>query len=398
MPSYKDSQILHKLLLKVLPLGKIIASDHMKSLNILIVLLLATVSASASDSTKVSFVYQVNFDMNFDNREVDRSRFTRSMTVFGARLTPSVGLSVSSADGYEHRLMAGVDIMKDFGDSRANADLMRELSMYYRMKKNFRKTGFEMYAGIFPRRMMDDRWSEVFFSDSLRFYDNNLEGILMKFHRPKASYEIGCDWMGKYGAVRRERFMIFSSGEGRILPVLSFGYSAFMYHYAGSEEVWGVVDNILLNPYVRVELGAQMNIQRFSLRLGWLQGMQNDRRNIGIYSFPCGGEFEFEARHWNAGIRNRLFYGVDMMPYYNSCDAAGYKYGSDLYPGDPFYRVHDYNNAGAGIYDRLEAFWEPYVGEWLKVKLAAVFHFNGGGRYSGCQQIVTLNFMLDPLF
>ncbi|MBQ8837788.1 MAG: hypothetical protein IJ005_00545 [Bacteroidales bacterium] len=365
-----------------------------------VVMLVSSAMAVAADSTKVQFVYDVAFDLNFDNREVDRSSFTPSMTIFGVRLTPTVGFDIPSDNGYSHRVVLGIDVMKDFGSSISgseNLDLFRELNVWYRMQKRFGRTDLALYAGVFPRSLADDRYSEVFFSDSLRFYDNNLEGLLLKFKRPKASFEVGCDWMGQVGQTRRERFMIFSSGEGQLIPSLSLGYAAYMYHFAGSRQVKGVVDNVLINPYMRFDLGHLMDIQRLSVRLGWLQGMQNDRKNIGIYSFPCGGEFDLEAGHWNAGIRNRLFYGTDMMPYYNFFDGGGLKYGNRLYLGDPFYRIHDNGNAGPGIYDRFEFFWEPYVGRFLQVRLAAVFHFNGF-RYSGCQQIVTLKFRLAPVF
>ena len=69
------------------------------------------------ESEKAQFVYDVNFEMNFDNREFYRSRFSESMTIFGARLTPSFGLEKIQADGTSHRLITGIDIMKDFGAS-----------------------------------------------------------------------------------------------------------------------------------------------------------------------------------------------------------------------------------------------------------------------------------------
>ena len=81
--------------------------------------------------------------------------------------------------------------------------------------------------------------------------------------------------------------------------------------------------------------------------------------NVGSYVFPCGGEMDVDIRKWNVGISNSLFYGNDMMPYYNSKDSSGYKYGNMLYMGDPFYRVHDNGSTAPGFYDRLEAYYEP---------------------------------------
>ena len=75
---------------------------------------------------KADFAYDVDFEMNFDNREYDPSSFSRSRTIFGARLTPAVGLKLNERSGGEHRLMFGIDVMKDFGDSPISPSLASE--------------------------------------------------------------------------------------------------------------------------------------------------------------------------------------------------------------------------------------------------------------------------------
>ena len=91
-----------------------------------------------------------------------------------------------------------------------------------------------------------------------------------------------------------------------------------------------------------------------------------------------------------------MFIGTDMMPYYNSADTGGDKYGNRLYFGDPFYRIHDDGSQTAGLYDRFEVYYEPHVGKYLSIRIAARFHFNGNA-YSGCQQIVGIRFDLGGL-
>ena len=184
--------------------------------------------------------------------------------------------------------------------------------------------------------------------------------------------------------------MIFTSGEGKVAPVLSLGYAGYMYHFANSRQVKGLVDNVLINPYARFDFGDRLNLQTFSLTLGWLQAMQNNRKHVGKYVFPFGCHFDLEVRKWDVAVRNTMFYGTDMMPYYNSHDEGSIKYGNALYLGDPFYRVFDNTTTSrAGLYDRLEVFYEPVIWDRLYLKVAAVFHFNGF-HYSGCQQIVGL--------
>lgn len=385
-------------------------------------LLAASAAVYAGDRPRVRFAYDVGFDFRFDNREYDCSGFSPSMTILGARLTPSAGLRIYDSETSVHRLMLGIDIMKDFGaspvsgeaagqvpapgssgrpsadetsSSLLNLDLFREIIFYYSWVKSFAKTRMTLTAGIFPRKEMEGKYSTAFFSDSLVFYDPNLEGIILKFRRPRAYYEVGCDWMGKYGTARRERFMVFSSGEAALSGILKLGYSGYMYHFAGCENVWGVVDNILLNPYIGLDLSRKTGLQRLEISLGWLQSMQNDRRNVGNYVFPHGGEFLLEARNWNVGLENRLYYGTDLMPYYDNTDAAGIRYGSLLYSGDTFFRVNADRNSGLGFYDRLAVYYEPRIASFLSLRVAAVLHFNGG--FSGWQQIVSLKFDLEEL-
>ena len=376
----------------------------------------------AAGSPKVRLAYDVNFKMNFDNRE-NRSDLSTSMTIFGARLTPEVGIGVEQNDGTQHRVMLGVDVMKDFGrgpdaspdglvpgnNGYGNADLFHEMTLYYRMDRRMGKTDFSLTAGIFPKRYsMSREYSPAFISDSLKFYDNNYEGLLLTFSRPKSYYEVGCDWMGMFGIYERERFMLFSHGRSSVLPWLSLGYTAYMYHYACSATVDGVVDNILVNPSVCFDFAPFVPLQQLSLTLGWLQGAQQDRLNIGKYVFPGGGEAVFDIRNWNVGIRNRLFMGCDMMPYYDSRDAGGNKYGTGLYWGDPFYRLFSgsdsrfgkdgaYNREGSmAIYDRLEVYYEPRIADFLYLRVGLTAHFLESG-YAGFHQQVSLIFNLQEL-
>lgn len=356
----------------------------MRNILVLISILLTAISVSSQPR----FTYDVDYEMNFDNREFYRSDFSNSMTIFGSRLTPAIGLETQSDDYMNQKIMVGIDVMKDFGSSEINKELFKEIIMYYNLEK-IGDTGVSVYAGIFPRSKMQGRYSQAFFSDSLKFYDNNLEGLLVQIYRPRASFEVGCDWMGQFGSNRRERFMIFSSGERIVSPMLTFGYSGYMYHFANSLQVRGLVDNILINPYISLDLTHKFDLQEFNMTFGWLQALQHNRKHVGYYVFPGGGHFDFEIRKWDIAVKNMFFCGTDLMPYYNGYDEGGFKYGSALYFGDPFFRIHDDNTPGLGQYDRLEVCYEPFIGWNLKVKVGAVFHFNNF-HYSGCQQVVGL--------
>ena len=358
---------------------------------------LALISATVSGKEpKTSFIYDVDYDFRFDNREYSRTRLSPSMTILGMHLTPSVGLRIRENSASSHYIIAGVDLMKDFGSDKAIEDLFREVIAYYKWDRKSGKTRMTLEAGIFPRSDLEGNWSEAFFSDSLKFYDTVLEGLLLKFRRPRAYYEVGCDWMGQFGQTRRERFMIFSSGEARPGKILILGYSGYMYHFAGSRETNGVVDNFLLNPYVGADFSDRTGLQTFRITAGWLQSLQNDRKNVGKYVFPGGAEFLAKLGNWNVGIENRLYYGKDLMPYYESSDVSGVKYGNMLYFGNPFYRLREYSSDRAAFYDRLDISYEPHIARFLTLRIAATAHFATDG-FLGWQQTLSLKFDLEQV-
>jgi len=356
----------------------------------------------AQQKPKASF--GLSFDNYFDNREFDRggNTYNNSSTIFASRLTPYVDVSfkenISAARKFSgenspyHSFKLGLNVFKDFGKPQSFEDYFKGLVAFYDFKKVLGKTQFALTAGIFPRQKSVGHYSNAFFSDSLMFYDPDIEGLMFQFIRPRAHYEIACDWIGMKGPGNRERFMILSSGESEVARSFVLGYAAMIYHFASSDEVWGVVDNVLLNPYMRYDFSRNTAFQEISLSLGWLQGAQCDRRLVGKYSFPCGAELVAEARIRNVGIQNRSFYGKNMMPYYNSCDAGGFKYGNNLYHGDPFYRVRATPDLTPAFCDRAEVYWEPFVSKFMSLRLAALFYFNEG--YEGCRQTISVKFKL----
>ncbi|MCF0176147.1 MAG: hypothetical protein HUJ94_04860 [Bacteroidales bacterium] len=349
----------------------------------------------------VRIAWDANFDMHFDNREFTGTgqAFMNSQTLFGARLTPALGIQYVQKGGYVHRLMGGVDIFKEFGhnpdlESEGGTGLVDEITFWYRLNKKIGDTDFTMHAGIFPRRVMQTSWSELFFSDSLLFYNPNLEGMLVSFARPKGKYELGCDWIGRKGTRSRERFMLFSAGDSRVLDWLKLGYSAYMYHYAGSLSVRGVVDNILAEPYFEADFAHWLPLQKLSLTAGATCSFSRDRV-AKVQHLRGGAELTAEVRKWNVGLRHRLFYGGDMMPLYACTDKAGYPYGNNLYHGNPLFRVRLDGSAPAAC-NSTELYYEPNLGGLVTLRCEVRAHFNG--PFTGHQELVTLRFNIDGLF
>jgi hypothetical protein len=333
--------------------------------------------------------YDADFEYYFDNREFDyrHTNYTTSMTINAARLTPWVGVRIPQKNFVTHSLRLGVDLKRNMGEQLDAASAIGDLLFYYNVDARLRRGRISGTFGLYPRKMSEGEYSYAFMSDSLRFFDNNLEGMLMKWRSPRLYAEIGCDWMGMYGQNRRERFKIFSSGSWKLEDGLSAGWAAVMYHYAGSAGQPGVVDNHLLNPYIRYDFSNSTWLDELSLKFGGLLSYQWDRlEDEGC--LPMGAEIEFNMLYRKLGLRNTLYVGDDLMPYYSRV-RYGKKYGSELYSGSPFY-------SGGRGYDRLEFFWAPQISAWLRLNVSMVFHFTDEMQpFSGWQQKVSLIFDLD---
>ena len=346
----------------------------MKAFRLLLALLGVALALPASAQ---QFLWSADFDLNFDNREYAELSIP-SQTLFGARLTPQIGMGWG---GTQHALMIGTDITKTFGrDTRfcENPELM--LYYAYRSRKLFDAT-----AGIFPRKMLMGDYSGAIASDSVRFYDKNIEGLLFQYRGYGGFVELGIDWDGLYSVEEREKFRIFSAGEYR-RRVFTCGYTLSVYHYAGRVGIPGVVDNIAVQPFVGAKLEHLLPLDRLSLTASWIQTYQWDRRSGNKCVFPYGGEVRLRLEKWHVGIDNRLYIGNNLMPYFA-------RYGGDLYAGERFYAME---NGTSKIYNRTELYYNhTWWSDAVPVSLHAgiSLHFIAGKVVTS--QLVQLNVAID---
>lgn len=329
-------------------------------MNKLRLLLLVLLIPCATQAQK--FLWDVDFDTRFDNREYKGSLTAASQTLFSSRLTPTVGLGWGNGNA----LKAGVDLWADFGAKDFSID--PQFTFYY----EYNSKNFNAYAGVLPRRNIIGNYSNAFFSDSVRFYDANIDGMLLQYVGRLGYIEFACDWNSRQSDNSREKFMLFSSGQ---LNKGSFfaGYNFAMYHHAGTTAAEGVVDNLLINPYVGVNLTRIANMDSLTIQGGWLQAFQNDRYYVGEYVKPGGLQIEVRAEKFNFGVYNTFYTGKSLMPYYE-------KYGAGLYMGETFYRTGD-------IYNRLELYWHPIHKKGMDLKVSSIHHYDG--RQWGWQQFIT---------
>jgi len=356
-----------------------------------IFLVLLCLSAQSFSREKPKFDYLVGARLSFDNREYDKTSLDVSQTLFGIRVKAGAGIKINSdRDNVQHSILAGVDPLYDFGGSWTFQPLL-----FYRLSAPLRCSQLRIVAGIFPKSERKAAYSRAFLSEYQQYIDDTQEGLQFSWHSRTFRYELGIDWRGMVGAKnpsRREEFIIYSGGVHRFGSIIKAGYAAHMHHYACNYEntATNVVDDILLNPYVEANFAYFVGMQTLSARLGYLQALQRDRDAEGGMLTPAKGEFCIEARKWNVGIVNELYFGGDLMPLYDSPSPEGGKYGASLYLGDPMFRNAD--SLKFGVYDRISAYWQPNIARGLDFRVQVNVHFNGG--FAGHQELLTLIYSL----
>lgn len=340
-----------------------------------------------------SFTGDLLLDWTFLNDEI-RSGDPEGLvsgTMAGVRLTPFAGIKVDRGRGGIHQVFAGVDFFKEFGGDPTRVG---DIQLYYRYDNRFGHTEFSALAGSFPRLKTEGDYDRMIFSDEVRFYDNSLDGLLLQFRRPKSFYEICLDWNGQYGTVRREEFNVFTYGESALLPWMKLGWEGMFHHYANSVVAKGVVDDHILNPWILFDFASSTRLQALSAKVGPVVSYQRDRRYEDI-EFPWGFSLTTDIRNWGFGVRNFLYYGWSMVPYFYKMDSTGARFGNDLYMRSLKAALDTGYNGG--LADILSFYWAPRLGDFLSVRISCELLFNRG-NYIGMDQYGTLTLNLEKLW
>ena len=329
--------------------------------------------------------YDLALRYNFDNYEFDRggNEYLRSRTINAFNFALVGGLDMRESSAVSHLFRAGISCTKDMG----SRDIAPELLAYYSFNYAFSgSTVLQGVFGIYPSDYSEEEYSRAFVSDSLRFYDRAYEGMMFKLKTEHSYSELWLDWMGMHGQSVRERFRVVGATSWKPWSFFKIGADFSMYHFAGSVETPGVVDNILASPYVKLDFSTLAGMRELSLKASMLAGYQRDRKFGTGTLLPLGGELELRARYRRLGLDNVFYAGGDLMPFYDNT-AYGKKYGNTLYFGSPFYR--------ASLYDRMELYFAPYISRRLDFRISAVFHFAASEiPYQGTQQMLTLLYRL----
>ena len=303
--------------------------------HILLALTALIVVTQARAQENVKLLTEVGFDTFFDNTEYTGSSLGESGTVFSARLSPKVGIEWSE----KNSLIVGADIFTDFGNESKFFSKARP-QLYYR----FSSPKVQAYAGIFDRKAMKGYYSELFFSDAMRYYENRVQGVLGQYTGHKGYVELSVDWCGMYSAEARERFRILSAGRYNFgqREIFYAGYALQLFHFAGSKTIRGsVVDNAIANPYIGTQFSAFFD---FDIKLHGILTMQRDRAVEEKMHMPGGALFQLRIAKWGVYINEQIYTGSNLMPYYYSAPNPAFAsgYGSDLYTGSTLFGTRAY--------------------------------------------------------
>lgn len=360
-----------------------VMNRFLQHIFLLVVVLLTTVVSYAQEDTEL--LLGVNFDTFFDNTEYSKTQIGKSGTVFSARLTPKIGVEWNE----KNALIIGADLFADFGDETQFLSKARP-QLYYR----FSTPKVKAYAGIFDRSAMEGYYSELFFSDAYRYYENRVQGVLGQYVAERGYVELSVDWCGMYSAEARERFRVLSAGRYNIgrKEIFYIGYAAQMFHYAGSQKISGsVVDNAIINPYVGAKFNAFFD---FDIKLHGILTMQRDRAVEDKMHKPGGALFQLRLSKWGVYLDEQIYTGSNLMPYYyaapNEIFANGY--GSELYSGSTLFGTKPYwqsdKQTPNTFFDTRIGYQNSFFND--TVRLNAFFAFQSDGRELGTRQMLQL--------
>jgi hypothetical protein len=336
------------------------------------------VSVSAQEDMKL--LVGAEFDTYFNNSEYAGSKIGKSGTLFASRLTPMLGVEWNK----HNSLVFGADLWSNFGDDTKFLAKARP-QVYYQ----YQSDKVTAAAGIFSREKLMGDYTELIFSDSVRFFENRVQGFMGQYRGRRGFAELSLDWYGMYSEASREKFRILSAGRLYFDNRQRFygGYALQVGHYAGSETIQGcVVDNLMVLPH----LGARFNaFFDFDVSLHYMQTIQRDRANEETFRAPKGGMLKFRMEKWGLFLEEQLYVGENQQPYYATyrSEAFPYGYGGDLYAGERFFGTEDgvYNNTRIG-YNR------KFFNDTLHINAFIAMQYDG--YVWGTKQVVQLSVRL----
>ena len=297
------------------------------------ILTLLTLISCAINAQK--FVYDIDFLTFFDNRE-SRIPSYPSKTLFGMRLSPEIGFEINDSTYGNHKLMAGASYIQPFGSQWT--DIKIRPTIYYR----YRQQDFDLSLGFVPWRNIRTSLPDYLFSDSLRYFSPNIQGVHFGYSSRHGFAEFICDWRGMQSPETREAFRLLLTGEYHHQCFFAGG-NAQLNHLASRLNAYdGVCDDITAQPFVGVNFSQLTPLDTLALRTSYILSYQRERRTNTLY-IAHGFLAELSLKWRFLAVENNLYIGNPLMPLYS-------QYGPQLNQGETFYQHPIYNKTEFSVY------------------------------------------------
>lgn len=348
------------------------------------------------DAKKLRFIYNVDFESYFDNREYwDRApfgpqrdgehRIQMPQTIFSFRLSPTVGLRINDRLGGSHKLIAGVRYTQPLGGNWSDAKVAP--TAYY----HFSNFGLNLQLGAIPyenRIMPMPDWLQY---DSLVYARPNIQGALFTYQDHRGYVEFMCDWRGSQTRERREMFRVLINGQYQY-KWFFVGGLAHLNHTAGTanpetQEEESLYDDMNLSAHIGFDFTQLTPFDSLALKVSYIYGRQRDRGK-DKQSDNHGMLIELYANWWFLGLKNTTYIGNNLQPMRYQ-DNLGTPIGSLMCQGDPFYQ--------ATFYNRTDIFAYIYRSSYVNCYMSWNMHYDNVCKRLQHQQQLIVRFSLDGL-
>ena len=299
-------------------------------LIILFILIVNTLSAQR-------FIYDIDFLTFFDNRESHIPSY-HSQTLFGARLSPEIGVEFNDSLYGNHQLLAGVSYIQPFGSTWR--DIRLTPTIYY----CYRQHGFDLSFGFIPWRNVKTHLPDYLRSDSLSYFSPNIQGVHFAYASRHGFAEFICDWRGMQSINTREAFRLLLTGEYHHQWFFAGGNTQ-LNHLANRLNPPvrdGVCDDITAQPFVGVNFSQLTPLDTLALRTSYIFSYQRDRKNNQLF-INHGFLAELSIKWSFLQAENTLYIGDPLMPLYS-------QYGALLNQGESFFQHPIYNKTQFSVY------------------------------------------------
>lgn len=299
------------------------------------ILTLLTLISCAINAQK--FVYDIDFLTFFDNRESHIPSYP-SKTLFGARLSPEIGLEINDSIYGNHKLIAGASYIQPFGSQWT--DIKIRPTIYYR----YRQQGFDLSLGFIPWRNIRTDLPDYLFSDSLHYFSPNIQGVHFGYSSRHGFAEFICDWRGMQSLETREAFRLLLTGEYHYQWLFAGG-NAQLNHLANRLNPPvrdGVCDDITAQPFIGFNISQLIPLDTLALRTSYIFSYQRDRKNNQLF-LNHGFLAELSLKWRFLAVENNLYIGDPLLPLYK-------QYNSLLNQGESNYQHKIYNKTEFSVY------------------------------------------------